>query len=244
MQSFQSSTWSDVDGLRARCQERESGCLADAAQAFAKDLAMSSPTVVLARVFLLLPMSRLSSADQDFARTFVGGLAGLHPNTPVLTLLGTHGRQAAWRDRKQSVGHRAIPLLGSEFVGSIPMISKLLADLEVNVAGLDNGTTIATRRMLGGRNAAFYVEDARSSLDSSGRVIIPSRDFVETNGVRTVFGMGGAYFDGTLVTAIVFTNESVDRIIVDRFPSLISNFKMSTSKIFVRGTIYGDSAAG
>jgi hypothetical protein len=50
--------------------------------------------------------------------------------------------------------------------------------------------------------------------------------------------MGGAYLDGTLAIAIVFTSEVIDRLVADRFPSLISNFKMATSALLIRGAIY------
>jgi hypothetical protein len=58
--------------------------------------------------------------------------------------------------------------------------------------------------MLGGRNGTFYVQDARTAVDSLGRHVIAARDFAQEFAIRTVFGMGGAYVDGTMAVAIFF----------------------------------------
>jgi hypothetical protein len=72
------------------------------------------------------------------------------------------------------------------------MIARLLSDFGVGFSG---GKTLDTRRLLGGRNIAFFVPDAAKSTDQGGRQIIPAKEFVLKHGVRTVFGMGGAYVD-------------------------------------------------
>jgi hypothetical protein len=51
-------------------------------------------------------------------------------------------------------------------------------------------------------------------------------------------GMGGSYADGTLLVAIVFTSELIDRLAVSRFPSLISNLKMATAQLMVAGKAF------
>ncbi|MEO8904611.1 MAG: hypothetical protein ABI488_19560 [Polyangiaceae bacterium] len=239
MQAFQSSTWADVDALRSGIMTGTSASIEEAAKLFVDKLATYS-TVVLARVFLVMPLSGLPETEQAAATGAAGGASQLKPTTPVLALLGSAGRLPQWGDRTKSVAHLAIPLLSSGHVQNIPMIAKLLADLEVDLAGLDDGKPIATRRMLGGLNAAFFVADAATSLDSAGRHIIPAQDFVAANEVRTVFGMGGAYADGTLAVAIVFTNETIDRAVVDRFPSVISNFKMATASLLSAGQVYSE----
>jgi hypothetical protein len=43
--------------------------------------------------------------------------------------------------------------------------------------------------------------------------------------------MGGAYLNGVLAVAFLFSSEALPRENVDRFPSLISNFKMATSAL-------------
>jgi hypothetical protein len=241
MLSIQSSVWSDIEALRSTLHGQKCASLEEAAQGFAVSLATSCATVILARVFVVLPLSRLSEPDRRYATELVAGHSSLENRTPVLCLFGTYGREAAWRDRNRSDGHRAIPLLGSAFVQSIPMIAKLLADLNVSLLDLDDRRVLDTRPLLGGMNGAFFVNDARVAEDARCRRVIPSKEFVDAYGVRTVFGMGGAYFDGTLAVAIVFTSEVIDRLVADRFPSLISNFKMATSALLMQGSLYRET---
>jgi hypothetical protein len=231
------SSWADVEALRTGAMERHPPTVQQAAQLFVEDFGRSFRSVVLGRLFLVLPFERLPPAEAARAT------AALHGAAPgrafqVLSLLGTWGRQAAWCDRRASRGHLAVPLLDQAHVQEVPMIAKLLSDLQVDFAGLDDGRPIASQRMLGGLNGKFFVSDALTAIDSRGRFVIPARDFVTTYGVRTVFGMGGAYVDGTLAVCVFFTDELVDSVVVDRFPSLISNFKMGTAPLLAQGHIY------
>jgi hypothetical protein len=70
--------------------------------------------------------------------------------------------------------------------------------------------------------------DAATAKDSLGRLIIPAQDFVEEQGVKSVFGMGGFYPDNTLIVIIVFARETLRRSQIERFTSLISMFKGET----------------
>jgi hypothetical protein len=231
------ASWGEINALRDRLMAHKASSLEGAAQGFAEDLARTFPTVVLARVFVTRPLDRLPPDERACAATAAAGDAALRPHTRILSLLGTAGVEPSWRDRRLSTGHRAIPLLNRRFVQNAPMIAKLLADLEVDLAGLDDGSPIVTRRMLGGLNNMFFVHDAQAA-ERDGRHVIAAQDFVKLRGVRTVFGMGGAYVDGTLVIAITFTTELIDRAAVDRFPSLIGNFKMATASLLAADRIY------
>jgi hypothetical protein len=235
--SIADATWDDINALRDRLMARSATSVEHAAQAFAVDLAKTFPSIVLARIFATVPLERLQPGDHAYATTMARGNPDLRPHTRVLSLLGTAGADPAWCDRRLSAGHRAIPLLNRTFVQNAPMIAKLLADLEVDLAGLDNGSPIATRRMLGGLNNMFFVPDAQAP-ESDGRHVIAAQDFVKARGIRTVFGMGGSYVDGTLVIAIAFTTERIERRAVDRFPSLIGNFKMATGALAARGRLH------
>jgi hypothetical protein len=235
------TTWADIETLRGRISEISAvgtpRSLLMAAEELA-DLFNAYSSIVLARVFLVLPFESMPARERASAEAFVDNDPRLVARTPVLSLLATRGRKPEWNDRERSRGHRAIPLLDQAFVQGAPMIARLLADLEVNLKALDDGRPIVTRRMLGGRNGAFYVDDAQSARDALGRPIIPAQDFVAEHAIRTVFGMGGAYVHGQLVVAIMFCTELLDRLVVDRFPSLISNFKMATAPLIESQSIY------
>jgi hypothetical protein len=242
--SLKAATWPELEIFRTRVTTEiaQAKSLSAAAQRFTDLFVERFPSVALSRVFAVLPFERLPESDQSIARGFaerVGTPALLGPKTPVLSLLGSRGALPAWNDRASSTGHLAIPLLSKELVEGAPMIAQLLADLEVDLACLDDGRPIASRRMLGSTNQCFYVSNAKEARDSRGRFIIPSQDFVARHAIDTVFGMAGAYLDGTIVVAISFTSESLDKLTVDRFPSIISHFKMATTDLVMRGAVYG-----
>ncbi len=230
------TTWPDVAALRANVDARLTGAatVEDAAGRFAELMKGAYPSIVLARVFLVLPLAELPPREAAFATALaarLGAASRLVPTSPVLTLVGTRGDLPAWNDRLRSDGHLAIPLIDREMVDGAPMIARLLGDLGVDCGLLASDRAVATRKMLGGINGRFYVADADNAVDELGRAVIPSRDFVKAHAIRTVFGMGGAYIDGTLVIAIFFCTESLDAADVDRFPTLINHLKMATSAL-------------
>jgi len=235
MVSLEQASWAHIDAVRSHVMARKAS-IEEAAQAFSRIFATSFEGIVLARTFLVLPDEKLPPREQAAASAL--GAGRVTAKTPVLSLVGTHGRRADWCDRRKSRGHLAIPLLDAASVRQAPMIARLLTDLEVEIPNLDTGRSLATRRMLGGLNGTFYVDDAAKAVDAAGRFVIPARDFVTSEKVHTVFGMGGAYVDGTLVVCVIFTDRILDRLVVDRFPSLISNFKMATSALLNEGAIY------
>jgi hypothetical protein len=229
VQSFAEADWSKIETLRRQVDDFvDASSLEAASVRFVELFANNFDSVILARLFAVLPYAALPPAEQRVANAKSPHLA---PSTPVLSLMATRGKEPAWCLRTTSVSHRAIPLLSSSSVTEAPMVAKLLSDLDVDLKSLDDGKPIATRQMLGGKNGTFFVPDAEVALDERGRHIISSREFAARYGVRTVFGMGGAYMDGTLVVAIAFLSESLERLVVDRFPSFIGSFKTATTRL-------------
>lgn len=227
----ESTDWAKtLDGLRSRVGKATA--LEGAAALVARQLYESfSDTTALARVYAVIPYRDLEPS----VTSFVDGLAKssgqsehIRPDMPVLTLLGTHGPDEDWCDRTKSKGHRGIPLVSASFVENIPMVARLLKELGVDLSWLDAAPDVNARRLLGGFNGLFYVDDAATARDAAGRLIIPAQDFVDAQGVKTVFGMGGFYPDNTLVAIIVFARERLTRSQVERFISLISLFKGET----------------
>lgn len=230
------ASWDHVQDLRARIEPLvgTAPTVAVGAQRFVEAIATTFSSVVLARLFAVVPLRRLPEPERAWAERFAvlaSRPVPLDPATPVLTLLGTAGTQPGWGTRASSVGHLAIPLVDAQLVDGAPMIAELLTSLQVNVHKVPGGSAIELRRLAGGRDGRFYVADAQSSVDAKGRRIIAAGDFVAKHQIRTVFGMGGAYLGGELVVAIVFTNELLTALEVDRFPSLIGTFKLGTSKL-------------
>jgi hypothetical protein len=199
-----------------------------------------SESIVLARLFVSLPFASLCEPLRRKAWDVVEAQS-LHgfvtDRTPVLTLLGTYGREPAWCDRHASAHHAAIPLCSQSFVDSIPMIARMLQEMGVDL-GLDADDRHVSRILGSGWTGLFYVDDARSARDQHGRRIIPAADFVERHGVRTVFGLGKAYANGSIATLIVFTNTLVPRNKVMDLAALITLFKAATMDHLQNGAIF------
>lgn len=223
--------WSAVlDGLRAAIGKTPA--LENAAEMVARQLYETyEATTALARVYAVVAYRDLTPPVASFVDELAkktGQTAEIRPDTPVLTLLATHGAKEEWCDRRKSQGHMAIPLVSAEFVQAIPMVARLLKELGVDLAWLDAAADMNARRLLGGFNGVFFVDDAATAKDAMGRLIIPAQDFVAEQGVKTVFGMGGFYPDNTLLVLIVFAREALQRGQVERFTSLISLVKGET----------------
>lgn len=222
--AFEPAEWAAfVERLRPSLEAASS--LADACQILCNALAAIEPTA-LARVYAILPYRDLP----EDVRGFVDHLNGSAPAsmTRVLTLMGTTGRRAEWCDRRQSKGHRGIPLISASFVEAIPMLARLLKELGFDLAWLDTTPDVFAQKLVGGFNGIFYVEDARTARDGTGRLVIPALDFVATENIQTVFGMGGTNPDGTVLACIVFTSTKVPRAVVERLTSLLTMLKGET----------------
>jgi hypothetical protein len=247
MPSLQTASWQEIGAFRDAIEPALAGepTLCSAAQKFVRSLVASFPSIALSRMFAVLPFRRLPEVDAAAAVRFaeqVDAASLLLPTTPVLSLLGSCGVNPQWNDRLLSTGHLAIPLLSRALVEGIPMIAQLLSDIGADLSWLDDAREIDSRRMLGSRNQCFYVAKASASRDSRGRLIIPSQTFVAEFGIETVFGMAGSYVDGTMLAAISFSTEAVAKSSIDRFPSLIANFKMATTALALQGHIYAAGA--
>jgi hypothetical protein len=237
MAGLSTVSWSEIEALRARLAAGQPHSVQEAADQFTGLFTARFSTVVLARLFLVVPFEELPPDDAAFARARTGGDLRLTAQTPVLSLLGTHGRAPEWNDRTRSMDHLAIPLLDRESVQAAPMIARLLADLEVDLPGLWTGGAIATRKMVGGKNGMFYVPDARTARDPGGRPIIRP-EFAAAHGIESVFGMGGTYLDGSLAIAILFCSEHVAHGAADRYGSFIASFRLATFELKAAGRIW------
>jgi hypothetical protein len=190
-------------------------------------------SVVLARFYATIPLSKLPEEGRRFAESVAASRGAREPltdKTMVLTLLGTRGERREWNDRRASRGHLAIPLLSAAFVDEIPMVSRLLKDLGVPIDWASAaGVPTDTFGRLGG---FFYVEDAASAIDHRGRKIISAQDFVKAHGVKTVFGTAGTYvLSKWLVTIIVFCRERVERDRAKDFMPFANTMTSATSEL-------------
>jgi hypothetical protein len=69
-------------------------------------------------------------------------------------------------------------------------------------------------------------------------MIVPAQDFVRSYGVKTVFGLGGSYLNGTCVILILFTRELMEREEVEKFMPLVNTIKSATMSLVMRDRIF------
>ena len=177
--------WADVE---PRVQEAKS--LEEAAQELATALHTEfDESVVIARVFVTVPFDALPPTNKAFVQNLAesaGAASDLKATTPVLSLIGTHGQEGDWCDRRKSKGHAGIPLISSAFVGAIPMISRLLREFGVPIDWVDSHDPGIIIEHIGRSAGLFFVDNAAEATDQEGRKIIAAQDFVSANNVRSV----------------------------------------------------------
>lgn len=230
-----------LDAIRAAVAGRPS--LEEAAQGLTSALyAWFAESIVLARVFATVPFGELPSDNQAFVRSMAERKEAGHrlrDPTLVLSLIATAGVKPAWNQRRLSQDHAGIPLLSAEFVGEIPMISRLLSELGLSVEGLTSDDAGIVTRTLGSLSGMFYVGDARSAVDHRRRKVIAAQDFVEGSGVVTVFGFGGAYLlERSIVVLVVFARERVDRLTAQLLGPSLSILKTATMRLVSEGRFF------
>lgn len=197
-------------------------------------------SIVLSRVFATIPLGQLPSHDRDFVNRLsasVGVSQQLKDDTTILSLLGTSGAAPEWNDRHTSAGHMGIPLVSGKFVESIPMVSRLLKEIGVDLGWIEKWKThIVSKGFLSKSTGMFYVEDARIAEDQDKRKIIASQEFVSSHGVRTVFGFGsGFHSTATLLILITFTRETCAYSTVRPLIKVMEGFKKAVME-HVRNT--------
>ena len=162
--------------------------------------------LVLARMF---STERLGDLPPDLAAVALdqlGGPAG--PELRCLTLLGTDGDLPAWRDRRLSVGHRAIPLPSPDAVRAAPMIAALVTELGLDLETVVRGTPAISARSDFG---VFLVERAQASRR------VPDQRFVHEHDVASVIGFGAQLPSGHVFAVVLFTRVPVVRETADLF---------------------------
>jgi hypothetical protein len=244
MPSISTASWKDIQALLA---EIDGVTGFNSCEELAKKYASIfytrfSESIVLARIFATVPFGKLPDANKRFVTSLAltaGVTEFIKDHTPVLSLIGTAGANPNWNDRRRSVGHMGIPLASGHFIGSIPMMSRLLKQLGMDLGWIDKWDAKIIGDNLSRMGGTFYVKDAGSELDSEGRKIIASQDFVTQNKVRTVFGFGGGYLaTSDFAVFIVFTRETLEKAKAEQFQVLVGKFKAATTPFVARGKVF------
>jgi hypothetical protein len=198
-------------------------------------------SLVLVRTFITVPYRRLPPDIQRAVNdtSQVQGVRELvKPDTLVLTLAGTAGRELAWNDRRYSRGHRGIPLVSSKFVSTIPMVARLLRQMGLGIEWIDSGDVSLFDQSVASR--LFYVPDAAVTVDAQRRKVIPDQNFVRAHGVKTVFGVGGSFVmsQSSLMAMIAFCSESVPKGVASWFSTITTRLMARTFSAVQAGALF------
>ena len=173
-------------GLRAcGADAMDQATAAQAIVTYLRDSLVSKPdgrkSCALVRLYVTHPYQQLPPELQAFSSRIAGG--EVNPGTRCLTLMATVGDRPEWCRPQDSSGHRAIPLLSESMVSQVPMVSRLLIQLGVDIKGLlapDEGFIRAAA------NRSYNVFYVRQAL---GSPYIPAqREFVLPYGIGSVIG--------------------------------------------------------
>jgi len=204
-----------IRGFSSGCQSIEEGAarLVDFLYGKLTRDGGARPALALARLYLTRRYGDLDGDLQSFARGILGG-ATPDDETTCLVLLATRGAQPAWDDRRQSAGHKAIPLPDPEFVSRIPMVSEVFRQLGIDVHAMLRPDP-ATAPALAGRQFDVFCEP-----DAAGSQFIPAQAFVAAEGVASVVAFGGALSTGDIFVTLLFSTVPVSREVAGTFAPL------------------------
>jgi signal transduction histidine kinase len=191
-------------------------------------------SIALARMYVTVPMAALPGKNAAWVRNLAlakGIASELTDSTRIISLVGTAGRLPAWNDRHASEGHIGIPMTSASFIDAIPMMSRLMGSLGGGLSWIDGEDAAMVISRLGTVAGTFYVADAATEIDAKGRKIIPAADFVAEQGIKTVFGLGGAFASGQLLVELVFCSEPVPLEVVSAFQAPFLRFKSASARV-------------
>jgi len=126
----------------------------------------------------------------------------------------------------------------ANFVESIPMVARLMTDMGIGTDWFDKLEPDILVKNLGRAAGVFYVRDAKTWLDGRNRKIVSAQDFVTAHNIKTVFGLGGSYLNGSFVTMIMFTRETIEQSQAEAFMLLVNTFKTATLSLVMDGAIF------
>jgi len=175
----------------------------------------------LVRLYKTHPYGELDEELKTFARALSGDVQR-SPEMKCLTLLATAGDQPLWNSRKNSAGHKAIPLPSALVVSQAPMISQLIVQFGLEIHDVVKPAPAIMLELDQKTFNVFYVEEAAGS-----RFVPAQEEFVVPYGIKSVLGFGGMLPDGNLFAIIMFSKVHIPREKADLFKALSLSAKIA-----------------
>jgi len=178
-------------------------------------------TFALVRLFKTHNYGDLDAELQNFAVNLLPHETILE-KTRCLTLLATAGDDPSWKSRKDSKGHKAIPLPSEEVVNKIPMIRNLIKQLGIDVKTVIQPDPELIQNLLEKTFNVFLVPEA------GGSSYIPAQEnFVIPFNIKSVLGFGSLLPDGNIFAIIVFSKRTISEEVAGQFKTLALAIKIS-----------------
>lgn len=175
----------------------------------------------LVRLYKTHPYGELDEELQKFARALLGD----YPESPkikCLTLLATIGENPKWNSRKNSVGHKAIPLPSEQAVVRTPMISQLIRQFGLEIRDVVEQKPDLPVELEQKTYNVFHVSEA------VGSPFIPAqKEFVIPFGIKSVLGFGGMLPSGDLFVIIMFSKVRISHETAELFKTVALSVKIA-----------------
>jgi hypothetical protein len=200
-------------------------------------------SLVLLRLFLTVSFSALPANDRQLVYDKAEASGTTHllkDSTPVLTLLGTRGRNPDWNERDKSRGFRCIPLVSSKYVQSLSMLAMQFKSMNFDFERFDDWeVSIAGAWRADKYSGMLYINDAGRDKDDRNRMIVPRQEFVAEYGVKTALGFGGEYPNFPAIAILfAFTDEILTRSRAEPFARLLEAYLSISEELAGNGHIF------
>ena len=181
------------------------------------------PACVLTRLFVTLPVDAL---DEVFRKRALARLGEVEfekcSHVMCLTLLGSMGVEPGWTNRRGSVGHAVTPLKGPEGLIRLPMISRLLEQLNIDPKTITEPNNHHTAQ------AEFHVYKVFHVEQAEGSPLLPAQEeFVKRYGIASAMGLGGRLPDGSLFAILLFSRVPISAKVVELFRPMALYVKLA-----------------
>jgi hypothetical protein len=158
----------------------------------------------LVRFYETIPFGELDVSRRRFASDKSGRDGALKPETPCLCLRASAGDEREWNRPAASARHFVIPLPSEEALSSMPMISRLFAELGVESPCTRSPEPAVFTEWAQRTYDVFHVEHA------AGSPYVPAqKEFVDRYGIESVVGCGGVLPNGRAFALILFSKVPV-----------------------------------
>jgi PAS domain S-box-containing protein len=198
--------------------------------------AAASRACKLIRFYKTHQFGSLDEPRRQFVQQRAGTLAD---HTPCLTLLASRGDEPQWNDVAGSREHQAIPLRDREAVASLPMVSRLVQQLGVDLGPIFDNADVSIFQENQRTCNVFHVPRAL------GSPYVPAQaEFVEKYGIESVLGFGGMLPRGDFFVILLFARVNILPAVCDLFKTMALSARVAVlplgRRIFTGGPIPSD----